>query len=211
MTACRKIGAAVALIPRALFFLLIRRPPRSTLFPYPPLFRARRWFEVSLGAREVRERIAAWLAWLPGGERAYLRAVADTVTGPHTLRLLALSLDKAGQPIPVMNTDPASLVFVAAQDAEAAAAWTEPLLRPFPVGLFVPDLGVLAANDAYATRDVWDAFRADPYHSPCVVWGREVNLLLLGLARSMHRTGDATAGRAAELRQALERVRAAAE
>src|SRR5260221_9585589 len=109
------------------------------------------------------------------------RSVADTVRVPDSLRFLALSLDKNGQPIPVMNTDPASLLFLAAQDAAAAANWIEPLLRPFPVGLFVPGLGVLAANDAYAARAVWDAFRADQYHSPRVVWGREVNLLLLGL------------------------------
>jgi hypothetical protein len=38
------------------------------------------------------------------------------------------------------------------------------------------------ANDAYATPDVWERFSKDAYHSPRVVWGREVNLLLLGLA-----------------------------
>jgi hypothetical protein len=38
------------------------------------------------------------------------------------------------------------------------------------------------ANDAYASRQVWDRFRADTYHSPRVVWGREVNLLFLALA-----------------------------
>src|SRR5688572_32503186 len=27
------------------FFLMIRRPPRSTLFPYTTLFRSRRWLE----------------------------------------------------------------------------------------------------------------------------------------------------------------------
>src|SRR5260221_3647667 len=57
------------------------------------------------------------------------RSVADTVQVPDSLRFLALSLDKNGQPIPVMNTDPASLVFLAAQDAAAAAEWIEPLDR----------------------------------------------------------------------------------
>src|SRR3712207_8998023 len=31
------------------FFLMIRRPPRSTLFPYTPLFRSRVWGEVGGG------------------------------------------------------------------------------------------------------------------------------------------------------------------
>src|SRR6266536_5183437 len=31
------------LCPSFFFFLMIRRPPRSTLFPYTTLFRSRRW------------------------------------------------------------------------------------------------------------------------------------------------------------------------
>jgi hypothetical protein len=46
----------------------------------------------------------------------------------------------------------------------------------------VDGLGPLVANDAYAARDVWEAFRRDRYHSPFVVWGRDVNALLAGLA-----------------------------
>jgi hypothetical protein len=41
------------------------------------------------------------------------------------------------------------------------------------------------ANDAYASPSVWEAFRNDQYHSPRVVWGREVNLILLGLANQI--------------------------
>src|SRR5436305_14580899 len=33
------------------FFLMIRRPPRSTLFPYTTLFRSSRWVWPSRGAR----------------------------------------------------------------------------------------------------------------------------------------------------------------
>ena len=38
------------------------------------------------------------------------------------------------------------------------------------------------ANDAYASRQIWERFQTDQYHGPRVVWGREVNLLLIGLA-----------------------------
>src|SRR2546425_5190509 len=34
------------------FFLMIRRPPRSTLFPYTTLFRSARW--ILVGLRQVR-------------------------------------------------------------------------------------------------------------------------------------------------------------
>ncbi len=32
---------------------------------------------------------------------------------------------------------------------------------------------------------MWEAFRTDRYHSPSVVWGRDVNILLAGLAMQM--------------------------
>jgi hypothetical protein len=82
-----------------------------------------------------------------------------------------------------VNTDPATDLFLdsnlrpseVSQDLEA-------FLRPYPVGLFVEGLGPLVANDAYSTPEIWRRFENDRYHGPRVVWGREVNLLLLGLA-----------------------------
>ena len=49
------------------FFLMIRRPPRSTLFPYTTLFRSRRRSEPALlqGAEERRQRGAGTAG--PGG------------------------------------------------------------------------------------------------------------------------------------------------
>jgi hypothetical protein len=69
------------------------------------------------------------------------------------------------------------------------------IVRPYPVGLFVDRLGPVVANDAYASPAVWEAFRRDQYHSPRVVWGREVNLILLGLASQITGASD-SAGRA---------------
>ena len=85
-------------------------------------------------------------------------------------------------------------------------------MRAYPVGLFVDRLGPLVANDAYATPDVWKAFDEDRYHSPRVVWGREVNLFMLGLVKEI--TTPSNAGRTAylnELRSALTRTSAAVE
>jgi hypothetical protein len=101
----------------------------------------------------------------------------------------------------VANTDPATGLFL------GAFAGSEPrviaqLMRPYPVGLFVGGLGPLVANDAYASREVWERFRADAYHSPRVVWGREVNLVLLGLANL------ASAEAKEALRRTLEAVEA---
>jgi hypothetical protein len=88
-----------------------------------------------------------------------------------------------------------------------------------PVGLFVDRLGPLVANDTYASPAIWEAFRKDTYHSPRVVWGREVNLILLGLANQISGATGA-AGRPAsealspyvsEMRDALRRVNDAVE
>jgi hypothetical protein len=145
---------------------------------------ARRHFMVGLPPEEVSRRLAAKLAWMPAAERSYWRAVLDSShAGRDSLVFLALSLDSAGTPIPVVNTDPATELFLDATSTDSVRMDQVPtMLRPYPVGLLVDGLGPLVANDGYAERPVWNSFAKDPYHGPRVVWGREVNLLLLGLA-----------------------------
>jgi hypothetical protein len=176
---------------------------------------ARRHFAVTIPREEIERRVGAKLAWLPAPERAYWRKVmAEPGEVPDSLAFLVLSLDSAGRPIPVVNTDPATELFLDATSAHAVALdEVEPFLRPYPVGLFVERLGPVAANDAYASRRVWDTFAKDAYHSPRVVWGREVNLLLLGLAGILGRAADPErrphARRASDaLQRTLEAVRA---
>jgi len=82
-----------------------------------------------------------------------------------------------------MSTDPAMWLLLENLSPEREALVLRPFTLPYPVGLFVNGLGPLAANDAYATPAVWQMFEHDLYHSPRVVWGREVNTLLVSLAR----------------------------
>jgi hypothetical protein len=176
---------------------------------------ARRHFVVTIPREEIERRVGANLVWLPAPERAYWRkVVAERGEVRDSLVFLALSLDSAGRPIPVVNTDPATELFLDATSAHPVVLdEVEPFLRPYPVGLFVERLGPVAANDAYASRRVWDTFAKDAYHSPRVVWGREVNLLLLGLAGTLGRASDPElrphARRASDaLQRTLEAVRA---
>ncbi|HET7296854.1 MAG TPA: hypothetical protein VFI66_06900, partial [Gemmatimonadales bacterium] len=148
---------------------------------------AERHFRVALAPSLVARRVAARQAWLPAPEREFWDGVLQRVGAlPDTLRFLALSLDGEGRPIPIVNTDPAMLLLVDSLGSDRTLDLIGPILRPYPIGLFVDDLGPLVANDAYAPRDVWDAFRHDAYHAPTVVWGRDVNILLAGLARQIH-------------------------
>jgi hypothetical protein len=185
-----------------------------------------RHFVVSFTPEEIRARASAKLQWLPADERAYWQGVlASTSADRQPFEFVAISLDSAGRPIPVVNTDPATWLFLRdGRDttSPAIAAVTRDvraIMRPYPVGLFVDRLGPLVANDAYASTSVWEVFRGDTYHSPRVVWGREVNLLLLGLANQISGATDA-AGRprdpaltayVTEMRDALRRANASVE
>jgi hypothetical protein len=165
-------------------------------------------FAVTLTPDRIRRDAAARLAWLPPGERTYWRSVLSAQEEPRTsLTFLALSLDSAGRPIPVVNTDPATELFLnPSLRHDNVLVLVAPFLRPYPVGLLVKGLGPLVANDAYAPRYIWERFRKDHYHGPRVVWGREVNLLLLGLANQVGVTGDPALSRA--LRRTLDAVNA---
>jgi hypothetical protein len=106
----------------------------------------------------------------------------------------------------VLNTDPATELFLDATASDSVAMdQLPPMLRSYPVGLLVGQLGPLAANDAYADRRVWNTFAKDAYHGPRVVWGREVNLLLLGLA-AVQRGDTARAGVGHQAADASQRI-----
>jgi len=183
---------------------------------------ARRHFVVRLAPAEVRARVAARLAALPEAERRIWSAGAAAAVPADTLTFLALALDARGAPIAVANSDVATALFLDAGESGRGAAPADPaalrrdvelFARRYPVGLLVDRVGPVVANDAYARPAVWDAFARDPYHGPRVVWGRELNLFLLGAAaRAAAPAGAAADPRlAGDLGAAISRVRSAAE
>jgi hypothetical protein len=171
-------------------------------------------FVVTLDAAQVRARVAARIAALPDSERRYWGGVvAATKADQQGLAFLAISLDASGRPIGVANTDPATRLFLL-DDASPAASPdvlrdVRLFVRSYPVGLFIDRVGPVVANDAYAPPSIWPRFEADRYHGPRVVWGREVNLFLLGVANRIAATRDP--GEIAELRGALQRVQGAVQ
>ena len=126
---------------------------------------ARSLFTVRLGPREIQQHIRAKLASLPAAERRYWETMMTRKSvGEDSLTFLALSLDARGAPIPVVNTDPATDLFLRGVAAGGDSARTasaevlgeiEPFVRYYPVALFVDTLGPVVANDAYASPDVW--------------------------------------------------------
>jgi hypothetical protein len=175
---------------------------------------ARRHFEVRLDSAAVAAAVERSLQDLSAAEQDYWRRRMREDAGPaRGLSFLALALDSLGHAVPVVNSDPATDLFLAADSVMLPGDELEVFIRPYPVGLYVEGLGPLVANDAYADSTVRRRFRDDLYHSPRVVWGREVNLLFLGLGRHIQAAGRRATARpyAERLRQALERTRRAVE
>jgi hypothetical protein len=181
---------------------------------------ATRHFVVRLEPATIRARVRARLSAMSPDERAYWsRVLAGSRADSRPLEFLALSLDASGRPIRVANTDPAMHFILEDLPLDRVRRDLDVIMRPYPVGLFVDSLGPVVANDAYATAAVWTDWNRDLYHSPKVVWGREVNLIALGLARQIAAAYDGSgrlrdagsASHVAELREALRRVDEAIE
>jgi len=163
-----------------------------------------RHFIVALEPADVEARVRAKLASLPAPEHAHWDSVIAATGFPtDTLRFPAVSLDSAGRPIPVMSTDPAMWLLLERQPDERETELLRPFVLPYPIGLFIDGVGLAVANDAYATPRVWDMFERDLYHSPRVVWGREVNVLLAALA-TRNRPGVIDSVRTAVARSGLQ-------
>src|SRR3712207_8623043 len=67
------------------FFLMIRRPPRSTLFPYTTLFRSAPGIDMA-SVRERRRRVTGDVAWLAVAA-AVAATVAEARSEEHTSEL----------------------------------------------------------------------------------------------------------------------------
>lgn len=188
-----------------------------------------RHFEVSMRPDEARQYAKTRIASLPDPEKDYWASTLEeenTALQPFTF--LALSLDSSGRAVPVINTDPATGLFLEAttNGAEASSALAPYMITLvntitllYPLGLFIDGVGPVVANDTYAKPDIWRNFERDQYHSPRVVWGREVNLFLLGAARHLRSVIPGQKGKRSSasrtsdrlLREAMDKVRHAIE
>jgi hypothetical protein len=184
---------------------------------------ASRHFLVRLAPADLRAKVAARLAAMPVAERTHwTRVIAATRADQDSLTFLALALDSRGRPIGVANTDPATRLFLGDRErgsvfdttrAEGVLRDARLFVRAYPVGLLIDRVGPVVANDAYGPSSVWRAFERDQYHGPRVVWGREVNLFLLGAAGHIAAARNTPRGAAyvGELRDAIDTVRGSVE
>ncbi|MGK2926628.1 MAG: hypothetical protein ACSLE2_13510, partial [Lysobacterales bacterium] len=147
----------VVLVPAALE-AMVKLEEAGVLAPYaaadelaPARERAAVWeaiapmlFDVTIPADRARAEISAYAATqgVPADE-------ALAVVDADGMRFPALSLDAAGRPVPVVQSDPGFLLFFRDPAPELIERSLDGVLVPFPAGLMTP-VGMVVANPVYA-------------------------------------------------------------
>jgi hypothetical protein len=123
--------------------------------------------------------------------------------GQSPLSFHALSLDEAGKPVAILNSDEGFRWLLTDPTAEDLAENLASLMRPFPAGLLT-DAGLLVANPAQAAADLQREFTRFAYHGT-VVWSWQQALMAAGLERQLRRKDlpEAVRGQLARARQDL--------
>ncbi|MGE0488076.1 MAG: hypothetical protein AB7S38_02555 [Vulcanimicrobiota bacterium] len=153
-------------------------------------------FWVTIDPLTLRTRLTAYLASLPAEEQGALKAesLASGVTvakflegaawpGPAAgLTFPALSLDAAGKPVEVVNSDIGFLLFFSNPSQERVEQMLTLLELPYPVGIMTP-VGPLAANPAFSINTKhWKSLGHNSYHGT-VIWSWQSALLTAGLLK----------------------------
>ena len=141
----------------------------------PPLF------AVSVPATTAAPQLRAYAATLGVPAGPALRAL-----GMAPLAFHALSLDAAGKPVPIVNSDEGFVLMFGAPAPADLDRIVTGIMRPFPAGLMT-DIGLLIASPALAGPDVQGKFSPGAYHGT-VVWSWQQALMVAGLQRQLARS-----------------------
>ena len=98
----------------------------------------------------------------------------------------AISLDAAGKPIPVVNSDETVALLFGMPDPAALDHAITSVIRPFPLGLLT-DAGIVVANPVFGDDTLKARFTNHAYHGT-VVWSWQQALFASGLERQLQRT-----------------------
>ena len=150
------------------------------------------FFEVVLPAAQARRAVQACADEMGIPAAPALASLASL--DDAGLRFAALSLDAAGQPVPVMHSDFSFALLLTHPPSPMLEREVRNLMRPFPAGLMT-DVGLLVANAAQAGASLRPLFGADRYHG-AVVWSWQQAMAAAGLARQLARSDIPPATRA---------------
>ena len=142
--------------------------------------RAPALFRVSTPAAEAKAKVSAYAAALGVPAARALAALGDRPLTYH-----AISLDEAGKPVPIVNSDEGFALMFGAPSPADLETYVGALMRPFPAGLMT-DVGMVVANAALASAEVQARFTPAAYHG-AVVWSWQQALFAAGLERQLAR------------------------
>jgi hypothetical protein len=106
--------------------------------------------------------------------------------GGNSVSYHAISLDAAGKPVPIVNSDETLALLFATPQPATLDRDVENVIRPFPLGLLT-DVGMVVANPVFAPDSLAARFTNHAYHGT-VVWSWQQALFASGLERQLERT-----------------------
>lgn len=137
-------------------------------------------FEVDIPAAAAQRKVAIYASDL-----GIAATAARNSIGKASVRFHAVSLDAAGQAVPIINSDEGFELLFGRPSAKALDQTIAALLRPFPAGLMT-DAGMVVANPVYAEREVQARFSKNAYHGT-VIWSWQQAVFAAGLQRQLAR------------------------
>ncbi|HMI19137.1 MAG TPA: hypothetical protein VK533_06305 [Sphingomonas sp.] len=102
------------------------------------------------------------------------------------IRYHAIALDKAGKPVPILNSDEGFALLFGNLAPDALEIAADTIDRPFPAGLMT-GAGLLVANPVFAPPALQKRFSPNAYHGT-VIWSWHQALAAAGLRRQLERT-----------------------
>lgn len=141
----------------------------------PPLFRT------AISAASAREDIVRYARTLGVAPAPAFAAIDGQPVVFH-----ALSLNRDGTPVPVVNSDEGFVLLFGHPSAADLDRYIAAILRPFPAGLMT-GAGMVVANAAFAGADTQQNFSPSAYHG-AVIWSWQQALLAAGLDRQIARS-----------------------
>ena len=113
-------------------------------------------------------------------------APALAATDHRPIRYHAIALDKAGKPVPILNSDEGFALLFGNPAPDALEIAADTIDRPFPAGLMT-GAGMLVANPLFAPPALQKRFSPNAYHGT-VIWSWHQALAAAGLRRQLERT-----------------------
>jgi hypothetical protein len=150
--------------------------------PYAQVWqrRAPDLFNMTLDNEHARKAVDSYAREIGVPAKDALDALAANPVSFH-----AISLDAAGKPLPIVNSDEGFQLLFAKPSGAVLERDVMSVIRPFPLGLLT-DVGMVVANPVFADDGLKSRFTNHAYHGT-VIWSWQQALFASGLARQLDR------------------------